>query len=410
MLHDQYGRLSSRVVSDHSRFEHVPPRLRSRNTTPTSLDDDRLSIITFDTVGPGFQPSTLKKPVVTAGRPRTLIEIAEANRSLPKIRERGPTPPEKDEHIKRLNPSYHDLHDNDLIYPESIIDPYTTPHIPKLPTHDELPAEMETKEYLKIIEDDAETLTTTAGLQSLNSKQKRLEEDLVKTVMNRPLFAIPASKFVGHDRFQDKSLTITANFVLYVFEIMLGITCVTLSGVLLNQDTAVGVGIYRYFIADSVVSTAVAILFITRVINFEKRNGSFYCLAAALMKIVSFVMVTSHIIPMDCTKRNICDMRKAVSAFMIVSTFLWEGNLVMFLTTLYISRLNLLDDINFDFSEKGLSHEYNTKQGHVPLAPHLNPLTGEPLKEYYLNEHGEMYQLDETMDVRGKNKIIVYTF
>lgn len=164
--------------------------------------------------------------------------------------------------------------------------------------------------------------------------------------------------------------------------------------------------------ADAVISLFVSVLFITTVINFEKRNGSFYCLAATLLKVVSFIMVTSHVIPQPCASKTVCSIRRAISAMIIISTFLWIGNLVMFLTTLYISRLNLLNDINFDYSDRGLNTAFNEPQV-LQEKSHFDdltdPVTGERLKEFYLDNSGDMYEIQHRLEVQGKNKIIVYT-
>ena len=58
-------------------------------------------------------------------------------------------------------------------------------------------------------------------------------------------------------------------------------------------------------------------------------------------------------------------MRRGMGAIVIISTFLWVTNMVMFVTTLYISRLNLLEDLNFDYSRKGINDEFNQ----LPAAP-----------------------------------------
>lgn len=246
----------------------------------------------------------------------------------------------------------------------------------------------------------------------MNSRQKRLEVDLIKRVMNRPLLSIPARYLVGTERYENQMLNISANFFLYLFEILFSISVITLSGVLLNLDHDLGKGFFQFFMADAVISLFVSVLFITTVINFEKRNGSFYCLAATLLKVVSFIMVTSHVIPQPCASKTVCSIRRAISAMIIISTFLWIGNLVMFLTTLYISRLNLLNDINFDYSDRGLNTAFNEPQV-LQEKSHFDdltdPVTGERLKEFYLDNFGDMYEIQHRLEVQGKNKIIVYT-
>ncbi|KAG5420500.1 hypothetical protein I9W82_002381 [Candida metapsilosis] len=79
----------------------------------------------------------------------------------------------------------------------------------------------------------------------------------------------------------------------------------------------------------------------------------------------------------------------------------------MFLTTLYISRLNLLEDLNFDYDQRGLNEEFNSRVTEKKTA------NSEELKEFYLNENGEMHALlgdEEREKYKNNNKILVYTF
>ncbi|EGV63790.1 hypothetical protein CANTEDRAFT_113831 [Yamadazyma tenuis ATCC 10573] len=258
------------------------------------------------------------------------------------------------------------------------------------------------------------SLIKSIDANSMTSKQKLMEDHLVKSVMHRPLFKIPARKLLKNDDFyEEKDITITLNFVLYFFEMIVSIIIVTLSSVLLNTDDNISVGIYRFFIADSSIALIVSLLFISTLINFEKRNGSFYVTVSLILSFVSFVITISTILPSDsCATSSICSVRKANSAFIIISMFLWLCDLVSFLTILYISRMNLLTDLNFDFADKGLQAEYNASvsSGYNEKDNDLiDPTSGQPLREYYLNEMGEMFEMTNDFDVRGKTKIIVYT-
>ncbi|KAK6453835.1 uncharacterized protein RJT20DRAFT_63702 [Scheffersomyces xylosifermentans] len=383
-----YGSHETRIVSDLSRFDYesISARNRSRNPTPTS--EDHSSVLTLDTIIPLYS-SRLDKNLYSSDK--TLLEIAEASQSLPKTR--PPPVPQKD--AKQLQSI-----DNEFTpYPKSFND--------KMDNN--LPPVMDTNTFVKGRKVSQDSVSE---LQSLNSKQKQLEEDLVKRVMNRPLLTVPG-KVLG-PRYEDKQYTISTNFLVYLIEVIFAIIVITLSSILLGSDKNVGKGIYRYFIGDGIVSLIVSLLFISTAINFEKRNGSFYCLAATIMKVVSFIIVVSYILPRhNCESKSVCDTRKAVSSFIIISAFIWFSNLVVFLTTLYISRLNLLNDINFDFSNRGLNQDFNKSSDTLHESKLLNSETGEPLKEYYLTETGEMYELTDQWQRdkhRGKNKIIVYTF
>lgn len=383
-----YGSHEARVISDLSRFDYesISARNRSRNPTPTSIDDEKSSVLTLDTIIPLYSSRINKEPYHP---PKTLLEIAENLSPLPKAR--PPPLPEKDGNLLRSQSAK-----EFAPYPESVYD-------------ESLPPMMETSQFVEV----PKTSQESVSLETLNSKQKALEEDLVRRVMNRPLFTI-SGRDLGVPKYEDKSYTISANSFIYLFEIIIDIIIIVLSSVLVNKDRNVGVGIYRYFIADGSISLIISLLFISTIINFEKRNGSFYCLAATILKLVSFIMVVSHLLPKgNCKTRDICDTRKATSAFIIISTFIWIGNLVMFLTTLYISRLNLLNDINFDFSNQGLNKKYNMSQDTLHEQGSPNNHTDKPLKEYYLTESGEMYEITDEwqrLNHQGKNKILVYTF
>lgn len=125
----------------------------------------------------------------------------------------------------------------------------------------------------------------------------------------------------------------------YVFEIIIAIIVVTLCSVLAQEDDKLANSIYRYFIADGIVSLIVLFLFITTIINFEKRNGRFYCLVAALMTFASFIIAIAVLKPSsNCANNSICTMRKAAAGFAIISFCLWLSNLDMLLTTYYISN------------------------------------------------------------------------
>lgn len=363
-----YGNHEVHVVSDTSRFEYGVPRNRSRNTTPTSIDDEKSSNITFDSIIPPYSSRVYRhgQPIP---QPQGLHNISEHLLAIPKTR------------------SYPNLQKD----------------MPPVPG--DLPPVMDTQAYTAL-----QNETASVSLQLMNSRQKRLEEDLIKRVMNRPLLSIPARYLVGTERYGNKMVNISANFFLYLFELLFSVSVVTLSGICLNLDHGLGKGFYQFFMADAIISLFVSLLFITTVINFEKRNGSFYCLAATILKVVSFIMVTSHVIPQPCGTKTVCSIRRAISSMIIISTFLWIGNLVMFLTTLYISRLNLLNDINFDYSDKGLNEAYNEPLDEKrPYDDLRDPMTGQPLKEFFLDESGDMYEIQHRLEVEGKNKIIVYT-
>lgn len=469
----------ARVVSDLSRFEFETPspRIRSRNSSideqPEVIDLGHSGFRSHTDLPPSFFEDNV--PVPDPGPPpqrqKTLLEIAEANNALPRKDPNATMNSASFDYDdiyqyyeKPSTSSLVDEHRNPkefVPYPSSIRNDHETPvqslpyntknsvEIPSIPPDDlttvktpmtnatsimpstpmtkftnmtnyrdkDLPPIMQPSEFYKQKNpNDSESLYKGSTL-SLTSKQKEMEKHLVKSVMNRPLLSFPAEQILRDEMYEGQQITITANFVLYFFEMIISIIIIALSSVLEKEDGRIDSGIYRYFIADGTISLIISLLFMTTLVSFEKRNGSFYCTAAMVISLVSFILSISVIIPnKDCPSASICRLRKANSAFVIVSAFLWLIDLTMFLTTLYISRMNLLDDLNFDYSNRGLTKGFNASISSESLSYNneksnelIDPTSGQPLKEYYLNESGEMFELTNDFDVRGKHKIIVYT-
>ncbi|KAI5954295.1 hypothetical protein KGF54_002070 [Candida jiufengensis] len=395
-----YGGEDYRVVSDLSRFDHENniPKLRSRNTTPTNTEITQSSKLTLDTIIPLYSSKIDEGPkykFLNESQPEKRVRIRPRQFSIaiqvpqdhfkPK-----PKPPPKD--FVSRSKSEKEF----LPYPASINEPIN--ELPQLP---------QPQQKLKLDPNQFDNNDSA----SILSRQKQLEHELVKTVMNRPLLSFKADRF--GEQYHGKYITITVNFLLYLFEICCSIIEIVLSSVLLDHDHNISVGIYRYFVADGIISLIIALLFTLQAVNYEKRNGNFYCLAATIIKLVSFILVISYVFPSDnAATDKIWSIRRAIGSFIIISTFLWIINLIMFLTTLYISRLNLLEELNFDYGHRGLNDEFNRsrigeKNYHEQLPPQQ-----QPLKEFYLNENGEMYELNEheRESYKNKNKILVYTF
>lgn len=227
------------------------------------------------------------------------------------------------------------------------------------------------------------------------------ENVLVDRVMNRPLLTFGPKDIDPLDpNDRRKNFHLTSSNIIDIFQIMFGIIIIALASVLGSQDSLISLGIYRYFIAVGVITLVVSLLFVTKAINFERRNGIFYCLLACVLTGVSLVLsIVTVATDNHCRSSSVCLMRKALSTFAILSFFLWLCQLVMFLTILYISRLDLLEEVNFDYSRQGV----NTNPPSRIVSQQQQP----ELPQYYLTESGDMYPL-ENHDVRGKRKIVVY--
>ena len=310
-IHDE------RVVSDMSRFEFgtMVPRNRSRNPTPTSSDynpNNEHGFILHLNASEPYLPTDIysdymNSSVVSTGSNRDVPYPLSGTNSNPILA--IPSVPNASRNSNDTLTDGVDYRNKDL------------------------PPIQEPKEYYGLTRGSVMG-SGTSDLQSTNSRKKELEQHLVKQVMNQPLVSIPASKFVGSKADSDKEITITLNLLLYIFEIICEMILIILSSTLLHSDNAIPNAIYRYFIAGGAISMIVSSLFICQVINFEKRNGSFYCLAATLITVVSFIIAMSQVVSKLCPSSSVCNTRKAITAFIIISTFLWIGNLVMFLKTL----------------------------------------------------------------------------
>ncbi|KAI3405945.2 hypothetical protein KGF56_001164 [Candida oxycetoniae] len=389
------------IVAEKKRYEHIVPE-KKRDVSIVVEKKRDVSIV----------PEKKKdEPIVT----EKLLSLPKTRRLIRKrvsvgvqvpqdhIPPRSPTPPPKDDLPKDGLPKDGlpkdglpkslDKQNEFSPYPISVTDLQQVDQLPPLP---------QPTEDLFSQENQIETEKESS---SMSSRQKQLEHDLVKRVMNRPLVSIKTDRF--GDKYRGKRITITVNFVLYIFEQCCSIVGIVLASVLLKHDSFVPDSIYRYFLADGCISLIVSLLFAFQIVNYEKRNGSFYCLAATIIKFVSFIMVVSYLFPLAYYQtQQIWSMRRAIGAFIIISTFLWLVNLTMFLTTLFISRLNLLEELNFDYDYKGLDDQFNRKpQGYT--------IENEPLREFFLNENGEMYALNEDWEkeqYKNNNKILVYTY
>jgi hypothetical protein len=453
-----HGNQDARVITDHSRFAHEP-RIRSRNTTPPSTANTETSSIHL--AEPHRQP--------------TMIEIAERNYLMRDPHDERNSlydyymAPSSDYVTERLQTAF-------APYPESVRDqPTELPqnphsfHLPDppavgpppvpMPPHEPQsappPPPKDTKHYRDsryTTNTAAETLTqdndlpammTPRGLtmpppdaagvmgpdaNSVTSRQKDLEEKLVRSVLNRPVLVIPTRKYTGANTYEETELLVSYNFVMYVLEIIIAIVIITLAGILLHNDTEAKRGIYRFLIANGSITLVVSALFVLTIIDFEKKNGSFYCFLTFVVNFVAFIMVVSNVLGnKTCTDRAMCHLRRAVSAFVIISMFVWFANTIVYVTTYYISRLGLLNDLQFDFNDKhghlGPSQSTPPDQfaEEYPLAGKgmirerkieygIDTATGAPLREYILNEDGHMYEVSNRMEVQGRNKILVYTF
>lgn len=370
--------------------------------------------------------------------------------------QRPPTPPAKDTRYPRQDlsttPLRHQLE-------SKVPTPYNSHHpwlVPLLPASaarnsDDLPAMTEPSQLLR---EPLPQDRTTGYIPPLRRGRapNPVKQDLVKQVMNLS-FIVHQRRQIDHEQMVDTEYLILGLGVVHIFEVICCIILTTISAILLDRDDAIAQGYYQYVLADLTITLAISILFLTRAINYESRNGVFYTVAATLLKIALFVVVVAVINPaQECTS-NICPMRRALTLFVIICTFLWMINLVMYLTTLYVAKLDLLNPSKAHYQplndlppqplpsqavEEGapqppspgygglvdtMPAQYPASGGDggqlpppLPLSEDLSEKDDEyyrypdktPLKEYFLTADNEMYEKSSDVDTRGKQKVILY--
>ncbi|QRG38107.1 hypothetical protein FDK38_002499 [Candidozyma auris] len=389
-----FGGHETRVVSDLSRFEYEKrePRRRSRNTTPTSVPSDTDTFeapVTNDFYEHYATSSvTQEEPIRQfAPYPPSIVEQMPYN-TPHELR----NPPLQDTTPSR--PYLNNLQQFKSGPPKP--PPKDIEHSGLYNDKDSLPPMEDSRDYMRQRDSQA---TMVAG-QYETQQPRAPEVHLVDRVMNRPVFTFGPKDVNPYDPHeQRKNFHVTATNIIDILQIIFGIIIIVIASTLGTQDPIVSIGIYRYYIAVGVITLVVSLLFVTKALNFDRRNGIFYCLLACVLTGVSLILsITSVATNNNCNTESVCQMRKALSTFAILSFFLWLCMFVMFLTTLYISKMNLLEDVNFDYSGQGT---ISKPQSRIPSQQHEN------LPQYYLTESGDMYPLDNH-DTRGKKKIVVY--
>lgn len=410
-----------RVVSDLSRFDYEKhfPRKRSRNTSPTEIKSSPISPI----VGPSRQnindasELNLGKSAYDmrdelydfyngqsqASLPRdrpftsypTLIRAPHSTIQEPLVQNR-PLPPPKD--FRALYGSRNILqarHDNQ-----------------------DLPSMQDPRDYMAHRQDLIPQRTPVAPHYDA-------EMILLGRLMNRPL--LPSCFDDSDDPGLLTRYTFTANNVIDFFQIAFGVIITTIASVLAATDDRIDAGFYRYFIAVGVVVLVVALLFITKTINFERRKGLLYCLLACVLTGVALILSISSIATdNNCYTTQICKMRKVLSSFSILSFFLWICTLIVFLTVFHIAKLISLKKINLDYDsvEPPIMAEKLRRPSYYKDSASLGYLTDTTEVEemrnsqrysqlanypnYYFDENGKMYPLERNQDLRGTKPIIVY--
>lgn len=385
-----------RVVSDLSRFEYQQqnPRNRSRNASPTEI---------MPVLAP-IDNSPRLNDILDLNLGSSAYDMREdlydfyARRSKSSLRGTSPTP------YPTNQPSH--LHN------------------PPLPPKDIRSPSQHQGGYNNFPPDFPEK----TGIRPMNPEKSKYHRDseelLLARFMNMPLF-----RSHHDDDFDPGNIgnyVFTANNVIDFFQIAFGVIITTLASVLTSLDDRIDGGFYRYFIAVGVIVLVVALLFISKTINFERRKGVIFCLVACILTSVALILSISSIATNNnCATAQICQMRKALATFSILSFILWICTLMVFLTTFYIARLILNDRINLDYNspatrldvplvEKHSSAYYKDDSTirYMTDSTEVDDLrfsrSMHNLPRYTLDQNGKMYPLDRSQSLRGTKPMIVY--
>lgn len=193
----------------------------------------------------------------------------------------------------------------------------------------------------------------------------------------------------------DEAYTSSIFIFFHFFEGVFSIISIVLSAILLNRDVSMRQAYLQYLLSELIITATVSFFFITRTIKHENKIGIFYTSIATALKLVSFVIVTAIIIPFKDCPGLVCSTRKGLSSFVIICMFVWLINLVVILTSIFPRYLNP----NYETDD-----DKNFLEENIPLQE----CSHYPLKQYYLNDNGEMYELTEEISIDGKRKVIVY--
>lgn len=357
MATDGHGlRHNPLIIGDASRFEYNKGNIRTRSRNPSPLDHYQ----------PPYQfgPRTNLEPIYNVDLPEDLeepqnlisphsTELMPPYPSNAGMAEVPPRAPSKDEKY------------------------YGHRHILQAMNGNDLPAVQDLRDYMAnqnlLVEKSRKPDHHTPKLLSHNS--------LVDRVMNKPLVRIGPRPNVDSNASYDeiRPYVVSSSTLCEVLQVMFSIVVTTLASVLLPIDVRISGSIFRYFIAAGVMSLVVALLFVSKTVRYEKRNAAVFCALACVFTGVSLVLaIATFATDSNCATKQICSMRKALATLSILSFLLWMGTTIVYVTTLYISRMD-----GHPFPPTYTASDTSTS---VPSTPRRSNI---PL--YYRSKRGEVF-------------------
>lgn len=176
----------------------------------------------------------------------------------------------------------------------------------------------------------------------METTQQPVVNSLVDRVMNKPLARLGPKQISNDNSSREdlRSYVISSSTLFEVLQVLFSIVVLTLSSVLSSSDSRVGISVYRFFIAASVMSLVVALLFVSKTLKYERRNSAVFCALVCIFTGVALVLaITTFASNSDCLTGQICSMRKGLATITILSFLLWMCTSIVYITTLYISHM-----------------------------------------------------------------------
>lgn len=266
--------------------------------------------------------------------------------------------------------------------------------------------------------DDKETQSQYAPAEPL-LRYESVKGLLIEKVLQKRFFPTPEffEKTFG---FPDDAFNIST--LASLFQIFNQVAIIVIASQLLkNDETEILRSVWAFLIAQSLIILAVSTFFTLRVLRIGRSGTIFYSVVCAGLTIAAFAVCLAKLMPSQCTNTMVyCRLRRAITGLVSLSTFLWLIEIVVFLTIVYVARLDIIPD-PLELTQP-FSHQYaggenlNTDPSQFlpPPPPMEKGFDGDiqgpqeqAVKKYIVTETGLTEVQDEEW-LKGKNIVELY--
>lgn len=264
-------------------------------------------------------------------------------------------------------------------------------------------------------------ITNAPNTRYIYDRATNVKLKLINEVLQKPFFITPT--FLQNTlQIPPDAFTISTLIQVFQIFIQIGIVCLC-SQSMKNDDTQISHSIWAYLIAQSSIILAISTFFTLRVLHLGQNGTVFYSLVCTALTFAAFGLVLANLMKPDCDNTVVyCRLRKATTGLVSLSTFIWLSELVIFLTIVYVSRLDIIPDPKEEeapafvpvrqFSTATTYPPPNTADTAVaPQAfgvPENVPPIPEKVKKFIVSETGLKEVTDES-ELAGKEVVQIYT-